>query len=114
MTSATPSPPSLWSRQPDESAEDYQIFAVWLQLPVPRPARRIAATTLQCSMHRLRRLFARYRWKTRTAAFDTYCAHLASEAIEELLRNESLNRRERAQSFRLQEWLLHEQMVAAA
>jgi hypothetical protein len=109
-----PQPPSLWSRQPGESAEDFQIFAAWLQLPVPRPVRRAAASALHCSLHRLRRLFVRHRWKTRTAAFDNHRAYLASEAVADILRNASLDWRERAQRFRLQEWLLHEQMVAAA
>ena len=107
-------PGMRYSRQPDEDPVDYQLFAAWLQLPLPRPGRKAAAAALGCSRHRLSRLFTRQRWKTRTTAFDNHRAHAASRALDELLRQESKDWHERARNFRAQEWLLHEQMFASA
>jgi hypothetical protein len=107
-------PGPLWSRQPGEPAEDYQLFAGWLQLPAPRPPRRAAAAALGCTPHRLSRLFTRHRWRVRAAAFENHRADAASRALDELLRSQAKSWQERAHNFRLQEWLLHEQMMAAA
>jgi hypothetical protein len=104
----------LWSRQPDEDPVDYQLLAAWLQLPLPRPNRKAAAAALGCSRHCLSRRFTRQHWKIRTTAFDNHRAHAASRALDELLRQESKDLQERARDFRLQEWLLHEQMFASA
>ena len=109
-----PPPPSLWSRQTDEPAVDYQLFAAWLQLPVPRPARKAAAAALGCSPHHLGRLVARHRWKTRAAAFDHHRADATSRALDDLLRQETKDWLERARLFRLQEWTLHERMMTTA
>ena len=106
-------PQFLWSLQPNESAADYQLFAAWLQLPPPRRSRK-AATASGCSLYRLRKLSARHNWKTRAAAFDNHRANAASLALDQLLREETLSWKERAERFRLQEWLLHEEMLQAA
>ena len=65
-------------------------------------------------MYRLRKLAARHNWKTRAAAFDNHRANAASLALDQLLRDETLSWKERAERFRLHEWLLHEQMLQAA
>jgi len=106
-------PPPLWSRQPGEPAADYQLFAAWLQLPAPRPFAK-SAIALGCSAHRLHRMAARHHWRTRDAAFDHHRADAGSAALDQLLRDEQLDWRERAHRFRLQEWRLHEQMMEAA
>jgi hypothetical protein len=103
----------LWSLQPDEPAADYQLFAAWLQLPPPRRFTKTAAM-LGCSLHRLRRLSARHRWKTRAAAFDNHRASAASRALDQLLQEETSDWKERVERFRLQEWLLHEEIFQAA
>ena len=110
---STLNPQPLWSRQPDEPAADYQLFAAWLQRPAPRPLTK-SAVALDCSLHRLRRLAVRYHWRTRAAAFDNHRADAASAALDQLLRDEALDWQERAHRFRLQEWLLHKQMMEAA
>jgi hypothetical protein len=99
--------------QPDEPAADYQLFTAWLQLPVPRSFPK-AAVSLHCSVHRLRRLSRQHNWKTRAAAFDQHRAHAASRALDQLLSEETSSCKERAERFRLQEWLLHEEMLEAA
>jgi hypothetical protein len=103
----------MWSLQPNEPAADYQLFAAWLQLPAPRGFTK-TASALGCSLHRLRRLSARHNWKARAAAFDNHRANAASRALDQLLRDETSSWKERAERFRLQEWLLHEQMLQAA
>ncbi len=110
---STLNPPPLWALQPDEPAADYQLFAAWLQLPPPRRFRKVAQT-LGCPLYRLRRLSARRNWKTRAAAFDQHRAHAASAALDQLLQDHTSNWKERVECFRLQEWLLHEQMIEAA
>ncbi len=110
---ASSEPQTLWSPQPGEPPADYQLFAAWLQLTPPRRSRN-AAAALGCSVHRLRRLCARYRWKTRAAAFDRRRASSVALALDQLLRDETSDWRGRAERFRLQEWLLHEQMLQAA
>jgi hypothetical protein len=110
---STPRSQPLWSLQPDEPALAYQLFAAWLQLPAPRHLRK-AAATLGCSLHRLRQLSARNHWKTRAAAFDQHRANAANLSLDQLVRDETLNWKERAQRFRDQEWLLHEEMLEAA
>jgi hypothetical protein len=111
MSALNPQP--LWSLQPDEPAVDYQLFAAGLQLPAPRGFAQTAAT-LGCSVHRLRRLSARHNWKTRAAAFDNHRANVASLALDQLLRDETSSWKERVERLRLQEWLLHEEMIQAA
>jgi hypothetical protein len=103
----------VWSLQPNEPAADYQLFAAWLQIPPPRRFTTTAAM-LGCSLHRLRRLSARHHWKPRAAAFDRHRASAASLALDQLLRNETSDWKERVERFRLQEWLLHEEMLQAA
>jgi hypothetical protein len=103
----------LWSLQPNEPAADYQLFAAWIQLPTPRHFPK-AAGVLGCSLHRLRRLSARHNWKGRAAAFDNHRAKAFSLALDQLLHEETSGWKERAERFRLQEWLLHEQMLQAA
>lgn len=110
---STLNPQPLWSRQPNEPAADYQLFAAWLQLPAPCQFRK-AAATLDCSLHRLRQLSSRHNWKTRAAAFDEQRANAASRALDELLSKETSDYKERARLFREQEWLLHEQMCVVA
>jgi hypothetical protein len=110
---STLNPQHAWSFHPDELAADYQIFTAWLQLSAPRRFAK-AATALGCSVYRLRRLSARHNWKTRAAAFDNHRANAASLALDQLLRDEVLDWKERAERFRLQEWLLHEEMLQAA
>lgn len=111
--SASCAPLFPWSLQPNEAAADYQLFAAWLQLPSPRRFRN-AASALGCSLYRLRRLSARHHWKTRAAAFDNDRANAASRALEELVRAETSDWKERVERFRHQEWLLHEDMLRAA
>ena len=108
----TLNPQHPWSLQPNEPPADYQIFVAWLQLPVPRRFRK-AAVPVGYSLHRLRQLSARHNWKTRAAAFDHYRANAASLALDQLVRDETANWKERAQRFRLQEWQLHEDMLEA-
>ena len=103
----------LWSLQPHEPAADYQLFAAWLQIPAPRHFRK-AAAALGCSLHRLRQLCTRYHWKTRAAAFENHRATAASLALDQLLRDETSDWKERVERFRLQEWLFHEEMLQAA
>jgi hypothetical protein len=62
----------------------------------------------------LRQLSARHQWKTRAAAFDRHRAYSASRALDQLLSDEASNWKERVERFRLQEWLLHEEMLQAA
>ena len=62
----------------------------------------------------MRRLAASHNWKSRAAAFDNHRADASSRALDQLLAQESLNWRERAEQFRLQEWALHEEMLQAA
>ncbi len=112
--SATINPQTLWSPQPGEDPVAYHLFAAWLQLPVPRPSRKAAAAALGCSVHRLSQFFNRYRWKTRTTAFDHHRAAAANRALEALLQQETKDWHERACAFRLQEWSLHETMLAIA
>jgi hypothetical protein len=108
-----PYPLPLWSLQPDEPAADFQLFAAWLQLPAPRHFTKVAPI-LGCSLYRLRRLSARHRWKTRAAAFDQHRANAAKVALDQILHDETSTWKERAQRFRNEEWLLHEQMLEAA
>ncbi len=109
----TLNPQHPWSLQPNEPPVDYQIFVAWLQLPAPRHLSK-TAVSLGCSLHRLRQLSARHNWKTRAAAFDHHRANAASLALDQLVRDETSNWKERAQRFRLQEWQLHEDMLEAA
>ncbi len=121
--SQTPEPPEpskrpgnsepIWSLQPGEPAAEYQLFAAWLQLPAPRHLAK-AAATLRCSLHRLRQISARHEWKTRAVAFDRHRASAASRALDQVLSDEASNWKERVERFRLQEWLLHEEMLQAA
>ena len=106
-----PQPP--WSLQPNEPAVDYNLFAAWLQLPSPRHFRK-AASSLGCSFYRLRRLSARHNWKTRAAGFDHYRASTSSLALDQLLRDETQDWKGRLERFRIQEWLLHEEMLQTA
>jgi len=110
--STLPSQP-IWSFQPDEPAADYQLFAAWLQLPAPRHLRK-TTDALGCSLYRLRQLSARHNWKTRAAAFEHHRANAASLALNQLVRDETSNWKERVQRFRIQEWLLHEEMLQTA
>jgi len=103
----------LWQRQPNEPAADYQLFTGWLELPAPRRFARTAAT-LGCSVYRLRRLAARHDWRSRAAAFDNHRADASSRALEQLLQQETMDWKERAEQFRLQEWALHEEILQAA
>ena len=103
----------LWQRQPNEPAADYQLFTCWLELPAPRRFSRTAAA-LGCSVYRLRRLAARHNWRSRAAAFDNHRADASSRALDQLLRQETLDWKQRAEQFRLQEWALHEEMLQAA
>jgi len=105
--------PYLWSLRPNEPAADYQLFTAWLPIPAPRKFRS-CAESLGCSVHRLRRLSARHNWKTRAAAFDNHRASLASLALDQLLRDERSTWKDRAERFRLKEWLLYEEMLHAA
>jgi len=102
-----------WSLQLDEPAADYQLFAAWLQLPPPRTMRQ-ASASLGCSVHRLRRLALRHHWQFRANSFDNHRAAAASKALDQLLDDEFSNLKQRAERFRLQEWLLHEEMLEAA
>jgi hypothetical protein len=115
MPCPAPNPqlPNAWSRQPSEPPVDYQLFVSWLQLPAPRTFRK-AATAFKCSPNRLRRLSSRHHWKTRTAAFDHQRANAASDALDRFLQNEATDWQERAQRFRIQEWLLHEEILQGA
>jgi hypothetical protein len=111
---AAPStPPHPWSLQPNEPTAAYQLFTAWLQLPPPRRFRS-AAATLGCSIYRLRRLSSHYHWKGRAAAFDQHHANISSLALDQLLRDEQSSWKERTERFRIQEWLLHEEMLRAA
>jgi len=110
--STLPSQP-IWSFQPNEPAADYQLFAAWLQLPAPRHLRK-AAAPLGCSLYRLRQLSARHNWKTRAAAFEYHRASAASLALNQLVCDETSNWKARAQRFRIQEWLLHEEILQVA
>ena len=69
------SPPHLWSRQPDEPATDYQLFAAWLEfqnIPVRAPCPRspdssscppsLAAVPLGCRSTRLTNHRRRRNW----------------------------------------------------
>lgn len=103
----------LWSLQPNEPAVDYNLFTAWLQLPSPRQFPK-AASALGCSLHRLRRLSARHNWKSRAAAFDQYRANTSSLALDQLLRDETQDWHARLERFRIQEWLLHEEMIQTA
>jgi len=102
-----------WSLQPNEPATDYQAFVTWLQLSTPRSFQK-AADTLQCSAHRLRRIATRHGWHSRANAFDNHRAMATSKALDQLLEDEISDLKQRAERFRLQEWLLHEEMVQAA
>lgn len=64
----------------------------------------------------IRRLagLAHERELSSAAAFDNHRAHAASLALDQLLRDEAMGWKERAERFRLQEWLLHEEMLQAA
>jgi hypothetical protein len=105
--------PHPWNLQPNEPPVDYSLFAAWLQLPAPRRLRK-AASALGCSLHRLRRLSTRHNWKTRAAAFDQYRASTSSRALDQFLRDETRDWKERVERFRIEEWLLHEEMIQAA
>jgi hypothetical protein len=102
-----------WLRLKSEAAADYQLFAAWLQLPAPRSYRG-AAVALGWSVHRLRRIAAGNHWKSRTAAFDNHRANAASQALDQMVGKEISDCEARARQFRIQEWLLHEQMREAA
>lgn len=104
---------NLWSLQPGEPATDYQVFAAWLQLPPPR-AFRNAAAALKCSVQSLRRLAARCNWRSRAEAFDDHRAAATSKALDQLLYDEIVDLKQRAERFRDQEWLLHEEMLEVA
>ena len=103
----------LWQRQPNEPAADYQLFTRWLELPAPRRFSR-TAPSLGCSVCRLRRLAARHHWRSRADAFDNHRADAISRALDQLLQQETLDWKKRAEQFRLQEWALHEEMLQAA
>ncbi len=110
--STLPSQP-IWSFQPNEPAADYQLFAAWLQLPAPRHLRQ-AAATLGCSLYRLRQLSRRHDWTTRADEFERHRASAASLALDQLVSNETTCWKERVLRFRIQEWLLHEEMLQTA
>jgi len=115
-TDSQPSPinsQQLWQRQPNEPAADYQLFTRWLELPAPRRFSR-TAPSLGCSVCRLRRLAARHHWRSRADAFDNHRADAISRALDQLLQQETLDWKKRAEQFRLQEWALHEEMLQAA
>ena len=109
----SPQPLSPWSLQPDESPADYLLFTAWLRLPAPRAFRQ-AAASLDCSVHRLRRLAARHRWKLRVEDIDQQRAEAISAALDQILHDEASGWPERARRFREQEWLLHEEMMEGA
>ena len=100
----------LWSRRPDEPAPDYLLFTRWLQIPFPRSFPK-AAVTLDCSLPRLRRLSSCFNWKTRAAAFDNHSANACTDALDRLLADKKEDWLKRAERFRLQEWLLYEEMI---
>ncbi len=106
-------PPHPWNRQQNEPAVDYQLFIAWLRLPPPRYLRQ-AASALKCSYYRLRTLCARSQWKTRARAYDNCRANAASEILDRTLSKESADFKRRTELFREQEWVLHEEMLAAA
>jgi hypothetical protein len=103
----------LWQRQPNEPAADYQLFTRWLELPAPRRFTTTAAI-LGASVYRLRRLAALHNWRSRAAAFDNHRADASSRALDQLLQQETLDWKKRAEQFRLQEWALHEEILQAA
>jgi hypothetical protein len=105
----TETPASLLS----EPAPDYQLFLDWLQLPPPRKLPS-AAKALDCSLHRLRRLSAKYKWRIRAADFDDARARSTRTALEQMLQDQTFDWRQRTEAFRQKEWRLYEQMLDAA
>ncbi len=108
-----PQPNHPWNRQPGEPAGDYQLFLTWLRLRPPRHLRP-AAVTLKCPVSRLRKLSAARNWRARARAYDECLANAASQNLDRDLSKETADLRKRAELFRQQEWLLHEEMLAAA
>jgi hypothetical protein len=75
---------------------------------------RKAAIALGCSVQRLRRLSRQHNWPARCDAFDNHRASAMSRALDQILNDEISDLKQRAERFRLQEWLLHEEMLEAA
>ncbi len=108
-----PQPNHPWNRQPGEPAPDYQLFIAWLRLRPPRHLRP-ASSTLKCPVSRLRKLSAARNWRARAHAYDECLANAASQNLDRVLSKETADLRKRAEAFREQEWLLHEEMLVAA
>src|SRR4051812_21177591 len=98
--------PRLWQRQPEESAADFNSFVAYLRLKGGRRSLRALVDETRRPLSNLRRLSARFNWRTRAHAFEERLADAKQDALDFAIRNAAKTEKSRFEQLRVDEFLL--------
>jgi hypothetical protein len=103
-------PPRLWQRQPGEAPADFTAFISYLRLKGRRSHRAVAAQTGR-SLGVVRRLSARFNWRSRVAAFEARLADASQDALDLLVRTTAARTTADFERLRMDEFQLFQRVV---